>query len=49
MLNIKLKKDTWEREKKKKILPKYINWKYCSEILKKISMTSGFSADHKHF
>lgn len=49
MLNVKLKKSTWEREKEKKFSQKYINWKYCSEILKKISMTCGFRAGHKDF
>ena len=35
MLNVKFKKDTGEKEKEKKFSQKHINWKYCSEILKK--------------
>lgn len=32
MLNVKLKRDTGEKAKKRKFSQKHINWKYCSEI-----------------
>lgn len=35
MLNVKLKRDTGEKNEKKNISQKNVDWKYCLEIFKK--------------
>lgn len=47
MLNVKLKRDTGEKEKK--FIIKHVNWKYCSAMEKKTSLTLGFSVELTHF
>lgn len=47
MLNVKFKRDIGEKEKK--FIIKYVNWKYCLAMEKKIFLILGFSVEFMYF